>query len=111
MCHQYKTLGVAVKYSNTFSRHLDNKKKLDIGHGHFSSVITVGAASYSSFVCTVNQSGEVLHPAIGVWILEEHSAHILPTEVHLMRQLQHCFHSNVAATEASKLDVYTHKFF
>lgn len=71
----------------------------------------MGAVSYSSFVCTVNQGGEVLHPAISVWILEEHSAHILPTEVHLMRLLQHCFHSNVAATEASKPEVYTHKLF
>lgn len=54
--------------------------------------------SYPSFVGAVHQSSEVLHPAIGVWVLEEHTAHILPAEVHLMRQLQHRLHPNVAVT-------------
>lgn len=58
--------------------------------------------SYPSLVCPVHKSCEVFHPAISVWILEEHAAHILPTEVHLMRQFQHRFHSDVAATKRWK---------
>lgn len=50
----------------------------------------------------VNQSGEVLHPPVSVWILEEHAAHVLPTEVHLMRQFQYRFNTNVAAAETGK---------
>lgn len=64
----------------------------------------MGTFSYPSFVCTVHKCSEVFHPAISVWILEKHAAHILPTKVHLMRQLQYCFHPNVAATEQSKLE-------
>lgn len=47
----------------------------------------------------VHKSSEVFHPTISVWVLEEHTAHIFPTEVHLMRQFQLCFHTNVAVTK------------
>lgn len=55
-------------------------------------------SSYPSLVRPVYEGCEVFHPAISVRILEEHTAHILPSEVHLMRQLQHGFHPDVAAT-------------
>lgn len=51
---------------------------------------------------TVHQRSEILHSAVGVWILEQHTAHILPTEVHLMRQLQHCLHPDVAVSQQSQ---------
>lgn len=60
--------------------------------------------SYPCFMSPVHQGGEVLHPAISVGILEEHTSHILPTEVHLMRQLQHRLHSDVAASVTGKHD-------
>lgn len=52
-------------------------------------------------MCPVYKCSEVLHPAISVWVLKEHAAHIIPIEVHLMRQLQHSFHSNVAIKKNS----------
>lgn len=56
--------------------------------------------SHPSFVSPVHQSGEVLHPTVSVRVLEEHARHIFPTEVHLMGQLQHRLHSNVAARKS-----------
>lgn len=60
--------------------------------------------SYPSLVCPVYESSEVLHPPVSVWILEEDATHILPTEVHVMGQLQHSFHPNVAAKQLKLLE-------
>lgn len=43
--------------------------------------------SYPALVCLIYKRSEVFHSAISVWILKQHTAHILSTEVHLMRQL------------------------
>ncbi|TNN44071.1 hypothetical protein EYF80_045728 [Liparis tanakae] len=60
---------------------------------------------HPSLVGPVHEGREVFHPAVGVWVLEEHPAHIFPGEVHLMRKLQHRLHPDVAATRRL-LDFY-----
>lgn len=57
--------------------------------------------SYPSLVCPVHQSSEVFHPAVSVRILDEYASHVLPAEVHLMRQLQHGFHADITARQVS----------
>ena len=54
---------------------------------------------YPSLVGAVHQGAEVLHPAIRVWVLEQDPAHVLPTEVHLVGQLEHGLHPDVAGGE------------
>jgi len=56
--------------------------------------------TYTTLVSLINKCCEIFHPALSVWILEEHTANILPTEVHLMRKLENSLHTNV--TMASK---------
>ena len=51
---------------------------------------------YPSLVGAVHQGAEVLHPAVRVRVLEQDPAHVLPTEVHLVRQLEHGLHADVA---------------
>jgi len=54
------------------------------------------SVAYPSLVGAVHQRGEVLYPAVGVRVLEQNAAHVLPTEVHLMGQLQNGLHPDVA---------------
>lgn len=51
--------------------------------------------TYTTLVSLINKCSEIFHPALCVWILEEHTANILPTEVHLMRKLENGLHANV----------------
>lgn len=43
----------------------------------------------------VNQYGEIFHSAFSIGILEEHTANIISTEVHLMRELENGLHADV----------------
>lgn len=51
--------------------------------------------TYTTLVSPINKCSEIFHSAFSVWILEEHTANILPTEVHLMRKLENSLHTNV----------------
>lgn len=47
----------------------------------------------------IHKFREVFHPAFSVRVLEEHPTNILSIEVHLMWQLQHSLHPDVATND------------
>lgn len=66
--------------------------------------------TYATLMCPIHKFGEVFHPAFSVRVLEEHPTHILSTEVHLMRQLQHSLHSDVT-TKYKKVTNYLKQLY
>lgn len=52
--------------------------------------------TYPTLMSPIHKFREVFHPAFSVRVLEENATHILSTEVHLMGQLQHSLHPDVA---------------
>lgn len=61
--------------------------------------------TYTTLVSPINKCREIFHSAFSIWILEEHTANILPTEIHLMRKLENSLHTNV--TKGHKLLINT----